>query len=707
MENPRLSPTAGTVAAPGARLLWAGVTAFVLFGLLLGGSVAVGQPGAGEALSSMPMGGWMEEVMSRLSDLARRASELFAHLPAWPGEWRTALTRVFVTEPQSISRAYGDGRLWLFVLAMLASTNLLSPLLCVQFSTREGSRFWKSMRRLGFDLLGATFGCMIAAMATAAVMSGPNADNEPALELIWAAVRWRFATIPVLVMLRPGTPDIRLLPISTSDAIRIQRMAYVAMGLFLAFITLITLFRRYGVSTPSAQLTALMVSTVTCILAGRALTQLSRAMPGHEVAILFLGGTTVVTSWAIYTRSILFLSFDTFFLFLSVVVVCWLLLAIVRMLHLSAGMPQGEEEQSGPNPMIAAVQRSLVIVATVMMVAILLRVWAVEVLGLLTEEQLDRVVRALRSVFLVLLSGYILYEAARTWARARFGVDTAVAGPASEEAEDYTPRSRLSTIIPFLMGSLLVGVVIVAVLLGLSDLGFNTAPILAGAGIFGLAISFGSQALIRDIVSGIFYMIDDAFRVGEYIETGRLKGTVEKIMLRSLRVRHQNGQFHTIPYGQLGAVTNYSRDWSTIKFNLSLSRESDLEKVRKTAKKCGQALLLDPEFGQDFILPLKLQGVAAIQENALICRFKFTVRPLRPAYIQREALKRLHAALVEAGVEFATHTVKVITTNGAAEEQVVLAAASSVTRLKPPSPISAEQSGAPVLFVAGGEAGKV
>jgi len=638
----------------------------------------------------------------------RRAAELLAHSPNWPGDWATALTRVFVTEPGAIPRAYGDPRLWLFIAAMVVCTHALPAMLCRRFNADVGSRFWKSIRRLAFDLMGAALACVVATMATSALMAGANADNEPAQELIWAAVRGRFATIPVLVMLRPAAPDIRLLPIDTQAAKRVQRIIYAAMALFLAFITTIVLFRRYGVSTPSAQLTALIVSSITCLMFGRALQALSRAMPGHETGILVLGGSTVATTWIIYTRAILFLTFDTFFVFLSIVVTAWLLLAIVRMLHL-ADMPMDGEAQPTPKPLIAAVQRSLVIVATVMVVAILLRVWAVELLGLLTEEQLDRVVNALRSVFLVLLTGYIIYEAVRTWARHRFGVDTAVAGPDAEDVEEYRPRSRLSTIIPFIMGSLLVGIVIVAVLLGLSDLGFNTAPILAGAGIFGLAISFGSQALIRDIVSGIFYMIDDAFRVGEYIETGRLKGTVEKIMLRSLRVRHQNGQFHTIPYGQLGAVTNYSRDWSTIKFNLSLSRESDLERVRKTAKKCGQALLLDAEFGQDFILPLKLQGVAAIQENALVCRFKFTVRPLRPAYIQREALKRLHAALVEAGVEFATHTVKVITTNGVAEETALTAVASTVTRLKPAALPGAEPSVAgPMLVVGGGEAaGKI
>ena len=123
-------------------------------------------------------------------------------------------------------------------------------------------------------------------------------------------------------------------------------------------------------------------------------------------------------------------------------------------------------------------------------------------------------------------------------------------------------------VLPLLRAAFAVVIGVLAVLLVLSRLGVDTAPLIAGAGVFGLAVSFGSQSLVRDIISGLFYMWDDAFRVGEYIDTGRLKGTVETLGIRSVKLRHQNGPLHTIPYGQLGAVTNLSRDFATIKFNL-------------------------------------------------------------------------------------------------------------------------------------------
>ena len=247
-----------------------------------------------------------------------------------------------------------------------------------------------------------------------------------------------------------------------------------------------------------------------------------------------------------------------------------------------------------------------------------------------------------------------------------------------DEEQEATTQGRLATAIPLIRNLVLGAVAGVTILVALSSLGVDIAPLLAGAGVLGLAISFGSQALVRDIVSGIFFMADDAFRVGEYIDTGRLKGTVERISLRSVRLRHQSGQVHTIPFGQMTAITNASRDWATVKFNIRLDRDADLEKARKAIKKVGVAMQADPEFAKEFIQPLKMQGVAEIADNALVVRLKFTAKPARTSWIQRESLKRVYAALQEAGVPFASAAVTV--KSGTAEQG---AAASLAGRAEP------------------------
>jgi small-conductance mechanosensitive channel len=173
------------------------------------------------------------------------------------------------------------------------------------------------------------------------------------------------------------------------------------------------------------------------------------------------------------------------------------------------------------------------------------------------------------------------------------------------------------------------------------------------------------RSLVRDVISGIFFLMEDAFRVGEYIDTGRLRGTVEGMSLRSVRLRHQNGQVHTIPFGQVQSVTNYSRDWSVVKFILHLEPTADIETVRKTIKRVGEELLEDPEVGGQFIQPLKMQGVVDVLQTALVVRCKFTATPSRPTYLQRQALRRVIDAFAEVQIRFAAPNVTVQLTSAA------------------------------------------
>jgi small-conductance mechanosensitive channel len=257
--------------------------------------------------------------------------------------------------------------------------------------------------------------------------------------------------------------------------------------------------------------------------------------------------------------------------------------------------------------------------------------------------------------------------------------------PAEEDAveEEHVP-SRLATVLPVIRGVVLGGVFGVVGLVVLSRLGVDIGPLLAGFGILGLAISFGSQALVRDIVSGFFFMVEDAFRVGEYVDTGRLKGTVEKISLRSMQLRHQSGQIHTVPFGQIPSLTNASRDWATLKFNVRLDHSADIEKARKTIKKTGLALLEDPEFAPHFIAQLKMQGVADITDSAIVIRLKFTAKPNHASTLQREALKRVYRALNEAGVPFASNAVTV--RGGEGGQQA--GAAAAISAVPPPTPLA-------------------
>lgn len=237
--------------------------------------------------------------------------------------------------------------------------------------------------------------------------------------------------------------------------------------------------------------------------------------------------------------------------------------------------------------------------------------------------------------------------------------DNGVKLPGHDDDAAHKTGSRLSTVLPVVRNLVLGAVVSIAVLVTLSSLDVDVAPLIAGFGVLGLALSFGSQTLVKDVVSGIFFLAEDAFRIGEYIDTGKLKGTVEQISLRSVRLRHQNGPIHTVPFGQIAAVTNFSRDWGTVKFELRFDRDTDLDTIRRTAKKVGLGMLDDPEFGHEFLVPLKMQGIQEVTENSMVIRFKFTSRPGNPSIIKREGIRRLLSAFKAAGLNLASNAVVV------------------------------------------------
>lgn len=219
--------------------------------------------------------------------------------------------------------------------------------------------------------------------------------------------------------------------------------------------------------------------------------------------------------------------------------------------------------------------------------------------------------------------------------------------------------SRLSTVLPLVLGVVQVTIIVLTVLLALAQIGIDITPLLAGAGIVGLAIGFGAQALVRDVVSGVFFLFDDAFRTGEYIEVGDTRGTVEKISIRSVQLRHHRGAVHTVPYGEIPKLTNQSRDWAIMKLRFTVPFDTDTEKVRKIFKRIGQDMLADEEFENDFLQPFKSQGVLEFDDVGIVLRGKFMAKPGKQFTLRKEILKRVQQAFDENGIEFARKEVRV------------------------------------------------
>ena len=218
---------------------------------------------------------------------------------------------------------------------------------------------------------------------------------------------------------------------------------------------------------------------------------------------------------------------------------------------------------------------------------------------------------------------------------------------------DAPMLDRGQTLLPLLRKFIGIIMLVLVLLFILSTLGINIAPLLAGAGVVGIAIGFGAQKLVSDVLSGFFYLLDDAFRVGEYIKTSSISGAVEKLTLRNVMLRHHRGMLQIVPYSDLGAITNYMRGGIVVKFNLQFPYDTDVDQVRKVIKKVGIAMLNDPEFGKNFIKQVKSQGIREVADSVLTIRVKFTAHPGTHFLIRREAYRRITEALAEKGIFYA------------------------------------------------------
>lgn len=273
----------------------------------------------------------------------------------------------------------------------------------------------------------------------------------------------------------------------------------------------------------------------------------------------------------------------------------------------------------------------------------------------------ERFLDAMSEIMLVGFLAYLAFEAVKVAIDDRIAAET---GPDTEEVETGSEgggvgATRLATLLPIFRNFLLAVIASIAGMVMLSEVGIDIAPLFAGAGVVGLAVGFGAQTLIRDIFSGAFFLLDDAFRRGEYIEIAGTRGTVEKISIRSMQLRHHLGPLHTIPFGEIPSLTNFSRDWVMMKLPLRLPYDTDPEKVRKLVKQLGKELMEHPEIGGKFLEPLKSQGVYQMEDSAMIFRVKFMTKPGDQFPVRKVVYARIRELFEQNGIKFAHKEVTV------------------------------------------------
>ena len=640
--------------------------------------------------------------------VAERIGEALGNVPNVLGGYPEIGTDLAAL-PNRLNRASAGGRgLWAYLglLAMTVAAALLAEAgigrltrakrhaIARQFAAVGGR--WRVAALALLDGLAVVALWMVVHLALGTLFAKAGVQTQVAAIVLRGLVTWRIFLLFFRVYLRPPLPAVRIAPITDESAHRLFRYYGLATLVFIIVTAYVGILTSPGAIAAAILTNSVAVVAIFIVVASRTQRDISSWLLGlmDEDARKRGVRATLARHWHWIALPILIVlglgrAFDALsnrlnvpvgaILTLNIMVGLLLVETLLSFIHRSHSVSAvALPDRPAPSRMLPYLVRAGRATIWVVAAAVLVRTWAVDVLSLVDEQSWGEFRRAWTTAVMTALLAYFAWQAVCFATERRS--DRPKPGAPGQEADTVqaaVSATRLETLTPILRIALGIVIVMIAALTILTSLGVSITPFIAGASVFGLAISFGSQTLVRDIVSGLFYLADDAFRVGEYIDCGKAKGTVEGFTLRSIRLRHQNGQVHTIPFGQLGQITNFSRDWSTLKFNLRFARDTDLDKLRKATKKVGQAMLDDPEMKDDFLEPLKLQGIADIADSATVMRFKITVRPVRPSFIQREAVKRLIVAFKEAGIEFASATVAVQTVGGGSSVEAAAAAAAA------------------------------
>jgi moderate conductance mechanosensitive channel len=318
------------------------------------------------------------------------------------------------------------------------------------------------------------------------------------------------------------------------------------------------------------------------------------------------------------------------------------------------GSPQLAE--GPPSVLAVCLERGIRALLIIAAVAVLAWGWGVDLAHYRGEDTVfARLADGVLSAVVILLIADFLWQATKTAIDRKLAEAAEVGQPNTDEARR---RARLRTLLPIFRNILFVVVIVVAAMMALAALGVQIGPLIAGAGVVGVAIGFGAQGFVRDVIAGMFYLMDDAFRVGEYIQSGNYKGTVEGFSIRSVKLRHHRGPVYTVPFSMLGAVQNQSRDWVIDKIAIGVTYDSDLTLAKKLIKQVGLDLAKDPEFAPLILEPLKMQGVDNLGDFAVQIRAKMMTLPGEQFVIRRQAYAMIKKAFDENGIKFAFPTVQ-------------------------------------------------
>lgn len=250
-------------------------------------------------------------------------------------------------------------------------------------------------------------------------------------------------------------------------------------------------------------------------------------------------------------------------------------------------------------------------------------------------------------ILLIIIGAYLLIRVSRTFISKAVRLAIISTGTPDDKSE----KKREDTLIQIFFTTLRIVIMIIAALMILQGLGVEIAPILAGAGIVGLAVGFGGQYLIRDIISGLFIILENQYRIGDVVRFDETTGLVEEITLRKTTLRDIDGVVHHLPHGTITKVSNLSKEFARVNLNVGVSYSSNLEHVIEVINKIGSDLASDPQWKDSILIAPQFFRVDELADSAIVIKILGDTLPHRQWDVAGEMRKRIIIAFNNEGIE--------------------------------------------------------
>ena len=366
----------------------------------------------------------------------------------------------------------------------------------------------------------------------------------------------------------------------------------------------------------------------------------------HVLAVLYV--LVVFAVWMLEIEDGFAFVLRATLLSIGVVLAAWGALAILHRLidrtfrvseALKTGVPGLEERANRYLAVLHYVARYGVLIVAVLA---LFESWGIDVSTWVTTELGRRVLVMLATIAIVLFAAALLSEFVTAFVERQLE---------KSDRKSAAAKARGQTLLPLFRMVILVVIAIVATMIVLSELGINIAPLIAGAGVVGLAFGFGAQTLVKDVITGVFILMEDQIAVGDVVQIGSHAGRVEGLTIRTIRLRDLGGNVHTIPFSTVDTVLNMTKDYSYALFEIGIAYREDVDAVIPVLEDIAAEMQADAAFADRILEPLEVLGLDRFDDSAVVIKARMKTEPLQQWSVGREFNRRMKSRFDELGIE--------------------------------------------------------